>query len=59
MSKEIGYYKGCIELNGFKTPFVVFASSNDDAVKKALKDVSHLEGASINEIEGPYATVEL
>ncbi|MBI3440628.1 MAG: hypothetical protein HY052_02300 [Proteobacteria bacterium] len=59
MSKSSGYYKGCIALNGFKTPFIVFALSNGHAAKKALKEVEHLEGAMIYEIEGPYPTVEL
>ena len=59
MNKSSGYYKGCIELNGFKTPFIVFASSNDHAAKKALQDVAHLQGAMIYELEGPYPTAEL
>lgn len=60
MSNSPGYYKGCIELNGFKTPFIVFASSNDHAVQKALKDVGvYLPGAVVHEIEGPYPTVDL
>jgi len=60
MTHADGYYKGSIELNGFKTPFIVFASSNDHAAKKALKDVIHLPGgAIIHEIQGPYPTVEL
>ena len=59
--KELnGYYKGCLELNGFKTPFVVYASSNEHAEKKALSRFNDWqEGAIIQNLEGPYQNVQL
>ncbi len=60
MSKLAGYYKGCLELHGFKTTFIVYASSNENAMKKALDDAEFdLPGARVHEIEGPYQNIQI
>jgi len=58
MGRSNGYYKGFLEMNGFKTPFIVYASSSEHAAAKALKNIgSKLEGAVIQDLEGPYYQV--
>lgn len=60
MGRSNGYYKGYLEMNGFKTPFVVYAASAEHATKKALKNVgSRLEHAIIQDLEGPYYQMQL
>jgi len=60
MGRSNGYYKGCLEMNGFKTPFVVYASSAEHAATKALKNVgSRLNGAIIQDLEGPYYNLQM
>ncbi len=55
-----GYYKGCLELHGFKSTFVVYASSSEHAVKKALDDAElEMPGARVHEIEGPYQNIQI
>jgi len=50
-----GYYRVHLEHEGFKTPFIVYARSNDQAIAKALDDASEeLPGARVHDIEGPY-----
>ena len=50
-----GYYKVLLELNGLKTPLIVYASSDSHAATKALDDMcDDLPGALVREIEGPY-----
>ena len=54
MSKRPGYYKGCLELNGHKSPFIVYATSGEHAAKKAVDGAKlDMKGARISEIEGP------
>ena len=55
MEQKHGYYTGCLELNGFKTPFVVYAGSNEQAALKALDGLQeHMKGAVVYKVEGPY-----
>jgi len=57
MKNTYGYYKGWLELNGFKTPFVVYADSDIQAETKALHGVRGISGAIIHTLEGPYQTI--
>ena len=60
MKRTYGFYKGCLVRDGFKTMFVVYASSSEHAVKKALHSVrEELAGAKLQEIEGPYYSTQL
>jgi|GEM_PF-4778198 len=55
-----GYYRGCLETNGFKTPFIVYASSTEHAIDKALKGVGpRLENTTIQEVKGPYHYIQM
>lgn len=60
MGRASGYYKGCLEMNGFKTPFVVYATSAEHATSKALKNIgSRLEFAVVQDLEGPYFQMQM
>lgn len=55
-----GYYKGCLELNGFKTPFIVYATSEEQAIDKAMRGANtRIENATIREIKGPYGYIQI
>ncbi len=49
-----GYYRVHLENEGFKTPVIVYAASDEHAVRKALNDMSYkIPNARIFDIEGP------
>jgi hypothetical protein len=50
-----GYYRVFLDHGGFRTPFIVYASSDRHAVIKTLDSCGEdYAGASVNSIEGPY-----
>ena len=54
---SFGYYRVFIEHNGFQTPMVVYAASNNQAATKALDyAIDDLPGARIMDIQGPYTS---
>ncbi len=60
MENKNGYYKGLLELDGFKTPFIVYASSNKHAAEKVLENgLFGLEEAVISQLEGPYQSTHI
>lgn len=51
---QAGYYRVHLENEGFKTPVVVYALSDEQAVRKAIDDLSYkIPNAQLLEIEGP------
>ncbi len=55
MDNKNGYYKGLLELNGFRTPFIVYASSDAHAAEKVMEnEICGLQEVTISHLEGPY-----